>query len=410
MNTDVMTAMNTTEVPSAMTQPISETLLGPHLAAAIKSLLGDKIAIEVVKSTDAEIPECLRSQHGAEAASELRRAGIVGIRCGSASDGLVAVGFLAMQAVERFMADNSSLSACPVTQWNELYLVWVRSDFTPKRNLDAGELIWLVGGIVPLAWLSEEQAVATVIKPGIPQFIAYDQIVWPEAAAGTMRFAFLSSLYGPFFLKTGRKKILNLSLWAPWLSEQLQVRYDAQFSSFRHCEKRGEPGRLLPAGVVTEAVTTALGQAAAHEPAKFPVTEIRPRRVAELIEMMKTMTALRPPMSEAEGLAEFLRTRLVEKAGANVTSEELWQAYQRFCQEAQCLRYTRHELLEVVPHRIKELYGRTRSHGLKRGGYRRGYYGLALVGGAPPAAAPEATTDRGDQEAEQAPGLQPTTP
>lgn len=362
-------------------RPISETLLGPHRAAAIKSLLGDKIAIEVVKSTDAEIPECLRSQHGAEAASELRRAGIVGIRCGSASDGLVAVGFLAMQAVERFMADNSSLSACPVTQWNELYLVWVRSDFTPKRNLDAGELIWLAHGIVPLARLDQQEEIAAVVRLGMPVFIRYDEIAWPEATGGMFRYEVLKARHGPFFVQQGRKRILNLGLWSAWLSEQLQVRYDARSSSFRHYEKRGEPGRLLPAGVISEAVTTALGQAAALDPGKFPVTEIRPRRIAELIELMKAMTALRPPGSEAEGLADFLRTRLVEKVGADVTSEELWSAYQVYCQGSECLRYSRHGFLEILPSRIKELYGRTRSHGLQRGGYRRGYYGLALIGG-----------------------------
>ncbi|MCX6926185.1 MAG: hypothetical protein NT154_23705 [Verrucomicrobia bacterium] len=372
--------MNPTNLTSAVNTLAGELLVGPGRAAGIKSLLGDKITIEVVKSANTEIPECLRTQHRPGATLELHQTDIVGVRCGPASNGLVVAGFSTMQDLDRFLADNGSLSASPVTKWNEVPLLWLRTDFIAKRNLYSAELIWLVHGVVPLAWLREEQAPATVIKPGTPALIRYDEIVWPGSATGTMRYAFLESLYGPFFLRAARKKVLNLSLWAAWLSERLQVHYDARPVAFRRYQKPGELGQILPSGVITELVTAALQQSATVEPTKFPITEIRPRRIAELIELMKSMTTLRPPMSEAEGLAEFFRIRLVRKVGADVTSIELWEAYQAYCQAAGCLSYTKHEFLETVPGRIKELYGRTRSNGLMRGGYRRGYHGLALIG------------------------------
>jgi len=56
------------------------------------------------------------------------------------------------------------------------------------------------------------------------------------------------------------------------------------------------------------------------------MAEIRPGRIRELIALMKTMSVL-PRSSEAEGLEEYLTKGVKKVAGADLTTEELWNGY-----------------------------------------------------------------------------------
>jgi len=357
-----------------LSEHLGEMLAGEELVMAIKNLLGPAVVIRVVSRVD---PAITRSLQVRGEMNGSRRLEVVGIKCGILNDALVVAGFRTLKALESFLKDNPQIGTCPVTKWGTLLLLWLRTDFLAE-NVELEEICWFTNGIVPLCWAGEDEVIK-IARSGIPTTVSYNDIVWPQAASGVFRYAFLKSVYGPFFTTTKRKKSLNLSLWAAWLGDRLRLRFDARIGSFRHTPKPGETGEILAVSTVKELVLAALQDSARLEPEHFPMAEIRPHRVEELIKLMEIMTALPSPISDVAGMEQFLQTGIIQNPKGDVTSEELWQAYQAHCQKCGCDRYTRHEFWNLIQGKIRMSFGRTISHNIMRGTARRGYCGISLA-------------------------------
>ena len=74
-----------------------------------------------------------------------------------------------------------------------------------------------------------------------------------------------------------------------------------------------------------------LQQAAALDPERFPVGEIRLPVINALVAQMKVAVALNTP-SEREALMQFLGERLEKRKGRQVAVIELYDAFTDYCQ------------------------------------------------------------------------------
>jgi len=355
-----------------------EILAGEECVETIKKLLGPEVMIEVVTSMDRAIPRPLHLSQSTGEAIEIRQPEVVGVRCAAASNGLVAAGFPSSEALQTFLDANAPIRTCPVTKWHDIMLLWLRTDFSTDQNHEFNEFLWFSRDIVPLCWLEDESHI-DIVRTGKPTTVSFTDIVFPNAAEGLFRYEVLKSLFGPFFVTKKGKKSLNLNLWAAWLSDRLGLRFDPRIREFRLNSAPTAKSEILARSTVRELILGALQDSARLEPQHFPLAEIRPRRVEELVALMEVMTATASAISDVAGLEEFLTKKIVHNPEADITSEELWVAYQAHCQGCGCDRYTRHEFFSLIEGRIRLLFGRTISHSIKRGTARRGYRQISLT-------------------------------
>ena len=235
-------------------------------------------------------------------------------------------------------------------------------------------------GVVPLCWLDKEGDVGQVYQAGVMNNISYNEIVWPDSVSGIFRLELLESVYGGPYIRTKRKTSLNPSLWAAWAVDRLRLVYHDRLGAFVTTIKADDRIETLGMAAVKELVTSLLQQSAALDRKNFPLAEIRPNRVREIIALMQAMSAIHP-VSEAEGLREFLAKGMHKVAGATITTEELWRGYLAYFQSRHDVGlYPECEFFSISPVRIREAFGKTCVHSIKRDGHhRRGYNDLALV-------------------------------
>lgn len=227
------------------------------------------------------------------------------MRCGAVSGGLVAAGFPDLEKLGAFIDQNPALKTSPITRWFGAPLLWLRTDFLASADRDLDEIVWIATGVAPLGWRKESVAVIDVFRAGEPQLVPYGEIHWPEAVGGVFAYHYLSSIYGPFFLRDRGRLILNLNLWAAWANDRLGLRFDTRHGSFRLVNPPSGETRLLSRQTVVEKVTHLLQCSAQSAPKQFPLHEIRPRRIQELVGLMEAM-AMTSQGCEAEGLEQFL--------------------------------------------------------------------------------------------------------
>src|SRR6266481_5090369 len=279
----------------------ADSLLEPARLKRIRELLGPVVVV-VTKLADEAIARPLRSLDNADCPPAIGQATVVGVMCGIGSSNLVVAGFKTEEAMASFLASNAGLKLSPVTRWNGYLLVWFRTDFLASIQI-LDEMLWIPGGVVPLAWTHgpDEAVEVVLVQSGVPQLIRFNDINWPEPVAGVFRFEYLRSIYGQPYLASKRKRTLNLSFWSGWLIDRLGLVFDTRVDAFRRLREPDSKSETLGMGAATELVTGALQQSAQADQRNFPVAEIRPRRIQELLRLMQTMAAIRPA-SEVEGV------------------------------------------------------------------------------------------------------------
>jgi hypothetical protein len=310
---------------------------------------------------------------------------VIGVQVGPQTGNLAVVGFQAKEHLADFLQVNPSLKAALITKWKVFLLVWLKTNFFAKnKNLD--DLLWVAHGVVTVCWLDKEDDVGQVHQAGVPAEISYNEIVWPDSVSGIFRLELLESVYGGPYIRTKRNTSLNPSLWAAWAIDRLQLVFHSRIGAFVRVVKPDGKIETLGMGAVTELVTSLLQQSAALDRKNFPLAEIRPNRVQEIIALIQGMSVIHS-VSEAEGLQEFLKKGVHKVIGATITTEELWRGYLAFFQSRNDAGlYLECEFLRISPVRIREVFGKTCVHSIKRDGRpRRGYNNLALAVPAQPA-------------------------
>jgi len=357
-------------------------LTGEEQAQAIRHLLGGAACIEVTAANNPAIPPPLRVASGRTESINGHPPDVVGIRCGPTSQYLVAIGFRSIDALQVFTSANSGLKNCPVTRWENWSILWIRTDFADKKNIEAGDMLWICQGIVPLGWLANDTGdIAEVLQQGEPQSIPYANIVWPQGFRGGFRLPYFKFLYGSPIIRNGRRTTLNASLWAGWLADQLEVRFDTRVGAFRQLAINDGTDGILGSATIKEMVAAFLRAAAAQDAKGFPLHEIRPNKIGEIVELMKLTNPV-TSLTEEEALQEFFRVAICNQPGANITNEELWEAYSNFCKSNRVPAYPKCEFRTLSIARVRETFGKTCVHSILRNGHsKRGYNDLALLPG-----------------------------
>jgi P4 family phage/plasmid primase-like protien len=87
-------------------------------------------------------------------------------------------------------------------------------------------------------------------------------------------------------------------------------------------------------------------------------------------------------LAESDSLREFVRLWIREARGQSITMGDVHDQYAVFCQEMGYKPMAAHVVASQSPELIKEIHGINQRHDVKRGdGIRRGFRGLAIVGG-----------------------------
>lgn len=351
----------------------ADEVLQPHQLAGVPAALGFPAKLVVTRADNETIPKPLRDLTGPGPGIAMSPPRILGVHCGSAFGLAIVVGFRDAQAADQFLRANPSLKACPVSRWAGFTLLWFASDLRPG-NKEVADVICVAEGIVPLAW-ADQEPLKLAIRGGALPAMRYADIVWPAHVRGAFRYDWLKALFGGFFVQSKRKRRLNLKLWAAWIADKNGLVYDSRLNAFRCASPDGKEVQVLGTGGVYQLVVTELIDASARAQDSFPVAEIRPARIREIMHLMQAMAAM-PVASEAEGLEEFLRTQLKAAPGAKVTCEDLWLGYRDWCVHHTAAAYPACEFRRLAPKRIRDIFGINRSHSI---GSKRGYRNLVLV-------------------------------
>ena len=105
----------------------------------------------------------------------------------------------------------------------------------------------------------------------------------------------------------------------------------------------------------------------ANNGGQFPVTVEQMARVDDLLDA-------------SDSLRLFVETRTQRQPGSDVTSEELFDAYENFCAQKHWKATSKGRVFDELPGLMEKIYKRPRRNDIKRdGGTRRGYMDVSLV-------------------------------
>jgi hypothetical protein len=352
--------------------PASALMAGERMAK-ILALLGDPVTIVATRPDHEGIPRALRGAPGPTVLPVPTAHSLISAKLDPQANNLAVLGFNSDGALEQFLVANPALRQSPVTLWNQIPLLWFRTDFAPP-NRELPSMILVTNGLVPLTWLAQNYDVR-VHQLGTAQPIAYDRINWPEDGRIILRCERIRSLHGPSLIHGKSGTRLNPNAWSAWVIDLYQLVYDPRVRAFRGVIDPGGRSVWLTDSTVFGLVLGVLQDAAKMSPAAFPMHEIRERKVQELITIMRVMAAENRE-TEAEALEHFFRLAIKATADGTITSEALLQHYLHFCAKRNALAYTRSEFLRIAPLRIRQIFGCPLVHSI---GTKRGYHGLALA-------------------------------
>jgi hypothetical protein len=379
----------------------------PVWLKVVLQLFGLPTFATVTTIRDQPIPLSLRARVRGERSAEQKP--LLAVNCGSAFGGVAAACFPDETKLGGFIDQNPVLKSSLVTFWEGALLLWLRSDFLPTTQMDFEEILLISAGLAPLGWLEKSVPSIEIFRSGLPQTVPYDKIRWPQPVHRMFRYERLRSIYGPLFLKDKGRMILNLNFWAPWVRECLGLEFDTVQEAFSLSSPAEEKPRLVSPASAMERVTRFLQSSASHGLSDFPLHEIRPRRIRELLGLMKAMGGTSGG-SEAEGLEQFLRLGIRREAGSDLTSLEAWEHYKEFCELGHLDCYTQWEFLRILPRRVRLAFGLGKPHSIQRNGKaKRGFHDLALVkpSSTSPNNSPAAPVIAASVPEDQTPGGQP---
>ncbi len=360
-------------VPTTDIKAMTERLLAADPSAQrIRQRLGVTASIVLRSPNSADVPKVLR--HSAMNLMQIHEPpkDLIAVQLGATDDDLAVLGCRSPSELQAFLGQNPALAESLTTIWNGWYLLWLRTDVRCENVILEGWM-WLVKAAIPVYVLG---SVVEFVRDGESVRVAFESIKWSQALGQRLQMAQLRQKYGQCFHRASGKKTLNELFWANVLAEVLNVYYDPDRDGFLQPADDGTPARKLDCQDVRRLVADAMQTFAGVWHEGFPLNELRPARIRQLIERMK-VAAMARARKEPDELSLYCSTRLRLEPGATVTTEELWADYA----SSHTLReWSRHQFFQRIANEIKKAFGRTKSHDIKRNGRaRKGFRGLALT-------------------------------
>jgi len=360
----------------------------------LQTVFGEDRVLENVDVKDPQVPAGLVVTE--EIGSETMDSGLLAVKCGPHAKGhLVAVVIPKIANAETFRVKNPQLYSI-ATGWGHSIVIWLRLEGSVPRNLNAGSVVWISEGLMPVS--THEATVITFLQPGARIPLArFDEIQWEtEVAQAFVADETQQSHGSPFLPVRPREFVLNPDFLAELLLKQLDLVYDGTQESFRRFDVTTCTWASLSRIKILRSVTHRLIQLSHDFPREFPPTEIS-KALAEKVVWLMEMKGDRD-IPTAEQAAELFFSEGLEKcAGHELTQEESYAGLASFCRAMKWPLCSR----AFFDRAATDRFGQT-SHCLGPNGSLRGRIGWKLK--------VEISLNTGGQDANPAPKSPEETP
>jgi hypothetical protein len=307
----------------------------------------------------------------------------IAVECGGGLCAIVMNGADEKFVRELVAANSWSLDSGTVwAAWRGAYLIFARvtGESPPNCSFPGGQ--WISDGLVPFVDLTAETTSQSFPLKGTCVFsLPFDAIGWPAPVAELFRLKRIESEHGQLFQTDGQKQIiLGHETAAQFFAELLGLKYSRRDDTFT--TTAGGKTELIPKSNLQKIIFDWLRQQTAAAGIKCPSDDVL---VARVVERLKKVCAVEQ-LDESEGLAIFLTDRLELKAGASVSSAELFSSYREFCQARGAVCFAERAFHKRATIAIREQLGICKNHCVPRQNpdgstaLKYGFRNLALKG------------------------------
>ncbi len=304
----------------------------------------------------------------------------IAVACGNLSSQLCGIRFPTEEALNQFQVDNPKLAEALVVKGPSGLVLFMKIvGFCPgTQNLMT--CVWLSDEAWVIVHQRDIEAAPCEFSGGPkPVSIAFSEIDLDSTAKAAIYPQVLAAMYGgPTALDKQRNRILNPNYWAHWYSSEAGIQYHPGQKKF----VKLDPSDGSFKSICDELIMRGL-QEFIHRFEPVLGSSVHQRAIAdkELRKILSHMkiVAVGEFDEDLDALPRFLDARVERRQGADVTSGDLLLAYNCFCQNERLPALTRHEFFRALPAAMREKFGISSSHDLKReDGARRGYVNVSL--------------------------------
>jgi len=303
--------------PSAETNPLEE--LRPYF-------------IEVSVDDGRLVPNLSRNNGIAANLSQNLPPGcrLIGVECGpKGSLDLRAVLFPSQKALSSFMGRNPRLSNALITKWNSDFVLWLRIVGPSPGNFNTGSLVWLSTGVIGVG-VQGEDLNSFVVRNGPVLELPFDAIEWDALTNAKFESETVEELFGPIFIEAQKSKVvLNEVACSELLLRQLCLTFDSDFDCFRRYHLESDTSEEVSQEELVKLVANGLVEVARDFPDRFPLSQIRKKKVQDLIWLMQMRASELPGQKKL--IDHYFAEALEACDEGKITSAELLQGFLTYC-------------------------------------------------------------------------------
>ena len=296
----------------------------------------------------------------------------IGVACGPASQNLCGLRVQDTVTFERLLADNPALRGTLMTRGPAATTLWIRvTGFCPTtKTLDTWS--WLSSGAIGIVLARPPGAQYQCVNAAQPVTVKLDDIVWPDSMMGAFIDEKVTLEQGAVALP-GEKPRLNLHYVAGYFKEACKLLYDPHQQRMFVPDASRQRYVVMHENVVMAGLSNMMVKfGRAKELAGAPIDR-SPRVLRQLIQILQVIAVGRLP-AEQDSVVRFLTDRVESHQDVDITTEELFGAYQDFCTQAGFQPCTENEFQRRIPDLVRERFGVAKRHCIERDGrHRRGF-------------------------------------
>jgi hypothetical protein len=299
----------------------------------------------------------------------------IAVLTGIASDGLRVVRFRELAAVKEFLGLNTCLAAAPVTHSPAGHWIWFRTTGWCPQAVATQRSSFFPGGYAVKVFSRREHKNYT-IQPDryVVPVLNWHDLKWPTEIGTRFTEAEIEESFGP----PVEHGAINVRYWATLMTRLLEIKYLPQTGSF---QTRGGHAGEFTRQEFRDLVSTVLSKSKMSHGSMPGLTASVVNAIVD--EIIHATTALKRTAPEL--LSVFVRAIVVPAPGKDLTSEEIYLAYRKFCLREDCLPMTKEVFEKRLPRLMDEYHFKHKAHRIPRlnpskGRWtqRRGYLNVAV--------------------------------
>ncbi len=313
----------------------------------------------------------LEQSHAAKHQAALWGADI-GVVCGPASQNLCGLRIPDAATFERFLADNPALRGTLMTKNPAGTTLWMRvTGFCPTTK-QFETWSWLSGRAIGVVLTRAPAAPCQCLNAAAPVAVKLDDIVWPDF----IRHVFIDekvTLEQGGVALPGNVPRLNLHYVAGYYREATKLLYDPYQQKMFIPDAPRQGYRVVHKNVVMAGLNSMMVKLGRAKELAGATIDRSPRVLRQLVEILQVIAVGRLPV-EQDSVVRFLTNRVESHQDVDITTEELWGAYQDFCTRDGLRACPENEFQRRIPDLVRERFGVAKRHCIERDGkHRRGF-------------------------------------